>query len=380
MTDRMDDARPIVVDIGSAGIKVGIAGEDSPRGVFPAIRGHRPELYGPTNKEVFESWEIQTGMHLPLRYGYWGGELDNYELVQTTLRHAFEVCGLDPEERTLLISEPVGASWGRGRERMIRDMFENYSVSWLSIVPQPTLALFSTGRTTGFVLESGYAATQFAPIYEGCALQPGSFKIELGGWHVTRFLEDLLGSSSEGIDRYTLQVCYLIDKTVDNMKIEHAYVASDLEEEPEGSEYKNSYGESMTLKSERTRCTEILFNPMMLPKIWRYDWKQDFEGIDKIAFDTIEKCGSELRRDLWSNFVVSGGNTMLKGFCERLESSLRRRSDSPDDIHIVCPDDRVNSVWRGGSMLAMSPHFDQMCVTKEFYYDWGPQRTARAFF
>ena len=157
------------------------------------------------------------------------------------------------------------------------------------------------------------------------------------------------------------------------VKAKSAYVAKDSEEKPENSEITFPEGHVSTLESEKvTRCTEILFDPKLAGK--------DFEGVDNIAFDTIEKCSSELRRDLWSNFVVSGGNTMLKGFCERLESSLRRRSDTPDDIHIICPEDRVKSVWRGGSLLATSPHFDQMCVTKEYFDECGASIAARAFF
>ena len=366
--------RAVVFDIGSAGLKYGFAGEDSPRGASMSLYGVMPEhLVASVGKEYFRTSDITPDLtRLKMQYGYWGGKQDEFGLVcESYMKALRDLLGNDFEDRTFVISEPVGTSQ-IDRQLLMEAMFDSFSARSLCIVPQPTLALYSTGRTTGFVLESGHGTTQFSPIYEGCPLEPGSVRIEFGGFDVSSSFERMFRRTHDKYSHVTLAARYLVDKTFDNLKIEHAYVAKDLEEKPEKTEFKDAHGDVWTLESERTRCAEILFDPKLAEK--------DFEGVDKIAFDTIEKCSSELRRDLWSNFVVSGGNTLLKGFCERLESSLRRRSDTPDDIHIICPEDRVKSVWRGGSLLATSPHFDQMCVTRECFNEWGPDIVSRAFF
>ena len=168
---------------------------------------------------------------------------------------------------------------------------------------------------------------------------------------------------------------------MDNAKIENAYVAKDAhEEKPEAREVKDHQGTVVTIDSERFRCAEILFEPNAANE--ELEWMRArgvTEGIDKLAFETIKKCDCDLQRDLWSNFVVSGGNTMLSGFCERLEASIRGLSESPEDIHFVYPEDRVNSVWRGGSTLAASETFNQMAISKEYYYECGSASVARAF-
>jgi actin-related protein len=53
---------------------------------------------------------------------------------------------------------------------MTEIMFETFNVPSLYIACQAVLALYSTGRTTGLVLDSGDGVTSTVPIYEGYAL------------------------------------------------------------------------------------------------------------------------------------------------------------------------------------------------------------------
>ena len=262
-------------------------------------------------------------------------------------------------------------------------LFEMFQAPQLVMVAQPTLALWGTGRTTGFVLESGDGVTQFSPVYEGCALQPGSLMIELAGCDVTASLTGMLHDRSIYGLAGNSHLRYRDYMGAEDLKIAAAYVAKNFDDEMkraesgclEEFEIRYSDDKTATIGSERFRCAEVLFNPKL-----RRSAENEIEGIDKIAVDVINQCDCDMRPDLWSNFVVSGGNTMLKGFCDRLETCIRSRSGAPEDIHFVYPEDRINNVWRGGSALAMSPLFDQMSVSREYYYQWGADNVGRAFF
>lgn len=49
-------------------------------------------------------------------------------------------------------------------------MFETFNVPSLYISISAVLALYSSGRTTGIVVDSGAGVTNTVPIYEGYAL------------------------------------------------------------------------------------------------------------------------------------------------------------------------------------------------------------------
>jgi actin len=71
-------------------------------------------------------------------------------------------------------------------------MFEKFQVSSFYLALQQVLALYSTGKTTGVVLGSGYALTSAVPVFEGFALSHAIQKINLGGEQLTDYLISLM--------------------------------------------------------------------------------------------------------------------------------------------------------------------------------------------
>ncbi len=56
------------------------------------------------------------------------------------------------------------------KEKTTEAMFETFNVPSLFISISAVLALYSSGRTTGLVVDSGSGVTNTVPIYEGYAL------------------------------------------------------------------------------------------------------------------------------------------------------------------------------------------------------------------
>lgn len=67
------------------------------------------------------------------------------------------------------------------REKLAEMAFEKLEVPKLYLINQCVSSLYSTGRTTGIVLESGYEVTSIMPIFEGYPIYDCSYKMNLAG-------------------------------------------------------------------------------------------------------------------------------------------------------------------------------------------------------
>ncbi len=63
-----------------------------------------------------------------------------------------------PDEHPVLLTEAV-LNLKANREKMAQIMFDTFNVPALYVGIQPVLSLYSTGRTTGIVCESGDGVT-----------------------------------------------------------------------------------------------------------------------------------------------------------------------------------------------------------------------------
>jgi actin len=71
-------------------------------------------------------------------------------------------------------------------------MFETFNVPAMYVAIQAVLSLYSAGRTTGIVVDSGDGVTHTAPIYEGFSIPHAVSKVQIAGRDLTTFLAKLL--------------------------------------------------------------------------------------------------------------------------------------------------------------------------------------------
>ena len=88
-------------------------------------------------------------------------------------------------------------------------------------------------------------------------------------------------------------------------------------------------------------------------------------GIHEITYNSIIKCPVDVRRDMFSNILLSGGSSMFPGLPERLEREMLGLAEPAMRIKINAPEDRQNSAWIGGSIIASDPTFSYSCITKD---------------
>ncbi|KAA6401222.1 MAG: putative actin family protein [Streblomastix strix] len=351
--DQNGDIKSIVLDNGSGIMKVGMAGEDKPRSVFPQIIEQNEKDYK-IGDDAFSLCD-NMNLHYPIEHG----NVNNWEEMEKIWNYTFSnILHVNSYEFPILISEPV-LNPEINRQKMTEIMFEKYQIPALYYENSGVLSLYSTGRTFGVVLESGDCLISVVPIYNGLKQPNGIFRNEMAGRDVTvSILRELL---EKGV-----QLNYEIAKDI---KEKLCYIVMDYKSQKRKAQklvdmtYTMPDGQEISIGSERFRCPEAIFKPSLIGF--------DMPGVHNLVFQSIQNCDSKVRNELFKSICISGGTSMLNGFAERLNRELQILAPKTADINIIAPPDRQFSVWVGGSILASMKVFGDWLITKQEYKERG---------
>jgi actin-related protein len=240
--------------------------------------------------------------------------------------------------------------------------------------------LYASGRTTGVVLDSGDGVSHTVPIYEGFAIPHAIQRIFLAGRDLTEYLKDIL-KNDRTPGQPTLDFTTPAElEIVRDIKETMCYVVGDydaaMKEADESHACEKSYelpdGRKIIVGAERFKCAEILFTPQNAGK--------EMEGVHKYCFDSVMKCDNDVRRDLFSNVILSGGSTLFEGMAERMWQEIHQLAPTNNRIKVLAPPERLYSVWLGGSILASLSTFQSMWISKMEYDESGPSIVHRKCF
>jgi len=365
----------VVIDNGSGMVKAGFSGEEAPRDVFPSCVG-RPRnasaLQGVTHNEFYIGEEAlaKKGV-LNITNPIKSGKVEDWADMEKVWGYTFQTAlRVNPSEckGVLLTEAPLQPK--ANREKMVEIMFETFSVQNIYVAIQAVMSLYSAGRTTGLVVDSGDGVSHTVPVYDGYSLPHAIQRMEIAGRVLTDYIKKLMGelcgeqlTSSSEIE------------IVRDIKEKHCFVcktAGDFDSAKAASETSTEHDVSYTMPDKRVitvkgavrfQGPELLFKPQLNGLTC--------QGVQTIAFDSIQAADVDLRKDLTKNIILSGGSTMFDGLSDRLSSDLISMLPAGSDVRIVADPTRKFSVWRGASTLSSLSTFEESWVSKADYEELG---------
>ena len=398
--------KPVVIfDNGSGYSKIGLSGNPEPNYIIPTAIACREVNNVPVSRMQCEDLDYFIGndafrnqlshnLSFPVREG----QVNNWdEIERYWQRSIYSLMRVEPQEHNFLLTEPP-MNPPENREKMAEIMFETFDVAGLYIGVQAVLALFGCNSykesksLTGTVIDSGDGVTHIIPIAHGYVISSCIKHIPIAGRDITKYIVKSLKDRKEPIHPEDLM------DVSREIKEEFCYVCKNMDSEVKdfadpGSKKFRSYkgigkttGTPLNIKvgTERFLGPEVFFSPEKLTKDWD-------KPLDLCVDTTIQNCPIDLRRDLYSNIVLSGGTTLFKNFNKRLGDEMQRRinerltkyreNSGKEPTPIKCkisdfPTQRY-AVWYGASQFASSANFKNVVHTREQYLEYGPSICRR---
>jgi len=288
-------------------------------------------------------------------------------------RHAFtrELQLQTVEEHAMVITEaPLNPH--SHTEKIAEIMFESFKVPSLYVTSPAVLSLYASGRVEGMVLDSGETVTCAAPIMgsaeEGLHSLDAIERQDVAGKDVVEYLLTKLMS------RRDLQpLNYYAAREI---KEECCYIAEDYQREITAlpkTKYSLPDGRNIELGSECFTCPEALFKPYSTPVNLTY-------GIHEMVNRAILRCSQQseqLQKTLFSNIILSGSGTMMRGLSERMQKEMEGLAPAGVTVKVIAPPERRSSAWIGGSIVGSLSLYKKLATTSNEYKEYGPSAISR---
>uniref|UniRef100_A0A4W3H6V1 Actin-related protein 6 n=1 Tax=Callorhinchus milii TaxID=7868 RepID=A0A4W3H6V1_CALMI len=387
----------LVLDSGAATAKIGYS-EEQVRCVTPASpsgSGHR----------------VQRSFHSPFGFSY--SVIPNCQFRSKTARlktftanqideikdpsglyYILPFQKVDFSETTILITEPY-FNFNSIQESMNEILFEEYQFQEVYRTNAGTLSAHkyfqeNKSELCCLVVDSGYSFTHIVPYCKGKKMNEGICRINVGGKLLANHLKEIISyrqlhvmDETHVINQVKEDVCYVSQDFYKDMEIAQLkgeantvmrdYILPDFstikkgfckprEEMVFSGKYKTSE-QILRLTNERFAVPEILFHPS--------DIGIQEMGIPEAIVHSVQNLPEEMHPHFYNNIILTGGNTLLPGFRDRVYADVRSLTPCECDVSVLLPENPVTHSWEGGKLLSESSDFMDMVVTRDDYEENG---------
>lgn len=417
MNDLEKPDQRAIFEIGTRSCRIGFAGEDKPRFIFPTIVGTLKIIINDSlsnhQKEFYigeEALEIQEKVNLsyPIQFGH----IVDWLAIEKIITYSFDKLEVKSFNTPVLFIVPMHSDLLQD-EKLTKLMFEHFLVPALYFSNRELLSLygsigksffknkdsynlrevFHSQKATGIVINIDYERIYIVPIYLAYVITHAVKILDYGSRDIAIYFKNLIERQRYYIN-YPEQLDFLY-KIVNK----HCYLKANRNDNIIVSSKKRvklENGTYIEVGEELFQAPEILFDPTLIgiPEI-SIDWGISF-SIYNTDPDIIEK--------LYGNIIITGECSMMPGFRERLskeledkfeqllekpelnEALIKKYMDSAIEIIKDSSTDvmksknyniKVNSIsdfnlaWLGGSYIASVKAFEKLWVSKSEYVEKG---------
>ena len=356
----------VVIDVGSGLVKAGFGGEDGPRSIFNTIVGTPKQVDLMVGMELKERYvgddAISKYEIMNFSYPIQRGEVTDWDKFENLMHYLlYSEMKVVPEEVSILITESPRTS-RENREKLTEILFETFNVKRLHIANSSMLGLFSYGKTSGLIVDSGFNITSTVPVYEGYPLSHASIRINIGGEDLSK---NLLSMIQNNLDENYKDIKGRILADDIKEKLGYLLLNKDDDDDVKDVTYELPDGKKIELSKELYKANEILFSPNE-----ENEKEKGLLSIKNMVIDSINKCDNEIKNDIKENICLTGGTTLLKNFPEKLKNELSESSEGTN-FNLSAEQERLFSTWIGGSIVSSLDNFQFMWVNKKEYTDNG---------
>lgn len=312
----------------------------------------------------------------------------------------------DLEEHPVLLAEPLFASKD-DKKRWCEMLIDTLKAPGVFMTRAGVLSIYANARVTGMSVDIGAGGISVLPVQEGFALLAGSIRSPIGGNFLdSEYLqeansqlnsslgnqssekrrirprvpgaslkkigeESLSSSSALNFEDFTASVQDYYSLCLARDLKEH--VCRVLSEAPKSEpaplvptiEYELPDGQILRMGQHRFSIPELMFNPD--PVVMKFPGVMGLH--DAISKSTLA-CEADIRRDLLSNIILTGGSSVIPGLQDRLLTELGESTlpvGCKARISAASEAERAHGSWLGGSILASLGTFPDLWLSRDEY-------------
>ncbi|KAH7042152.1 actin family [Macrophomina phaseolina] len=422
----------LIIDNGAYSIKAGFASDTQPEPCCRIIpnciaRGRDRRVWIGSQLEQCKDFG-EMAFRRPVEKGY----IVNWEGEKAIWDHEFlgndAALKCDPHDTTLVLTEAPNAPQAL-QTNCDQMVFEEFEFASYYRCLAPTLnayndipALFSDPALSPspspspveslLLIDTGYSHTTITPLYHGRPLHSAIRRLTVGGKFLTNYLKELISlraynfmDETHLVNEIKEDICFVspsftadLERTwkgraqggVDTSVVVD-YVLPDYAErtrgfarphDPAAAAKAKRLGavaqgpkqeDLLPLGNERFCVPELLFHPS--------DIGMAEAGLPEAVLQSLAQLPVGMWPAMLANVVVVGGNALLPGFVQRLQSELRERVPAEYPVRVARPEDPVTYTWKGGARLAgvSGEGLRALAVTRDEYLENGSAWLARKF-